>query len=71
MADAFSRYVGRLAAAGKAEYGIPPYTNTQLKFDDPSALDLSGIPLGSGMPTVAGGGAKAGVYPSGGPVPHA
>ena len=34
-------------------------------------LDLSGIPLGEGTPTVAGGGAKAGVYPSGGPVPHA
>jgi Domain of unknown function (DUF5597)/Beta-galactosidase len=71
MADAFARYVGRVAAAGKAEYEIPLYTNTWLNFDDPSVLDLSGIPLGNGTPTVAGGGAKAGVYPSGGPVPHA
>ena len=70
MADAFARYVGRVAAAGKAEYAIPLYTNTWLNFDDPSVLDLSGVPLGNGSP-VAGGGAKAGVYPSGGPVPHA
>ena len=70
MADAFARYVGRVAAAGKAEYAIPLYTNTWLNFDDPSVLDLSGVPLGNGTP-VAGGGAKAGVYPSGGPVPHA
>lgn len=71
MADAFASYVGRVAAAGRAEYGIPLYTNTWLNFDDPSVLELSGIPLGNGTPTVAGGGAKAGVYPSGGPVPHA
>lgn len=71
MADAFARYVGHVAEAGKAEYDIPLYTNTWLNFDDPSVLDLTGIPLGNGTPTVAGGGAKAGVYPSGGPVPHA
>lgn len=71
MADAFARYVGRVAAAGKKEYEIPLYTNCWLNFDDPSVLDLEGIPLGEGTPTVAGGGAKAGVYPSGGPVPHA
>jgi hypothetical protein len=70
MADAFSRYVGIVAAAGKAEYPIPFYANVWLNFDDPSILDLSGIPLGNGTPTVAGGGAKAGVYPSGGPCPH-
>lgn len=70
MADAFSRYVGIVAAAGKAEYPIPFYTNVWLNFDDPSVLDLSGVPLGNGAPTVAGGGAKAGVYPSGGPCPH-
>jgi beta-galactosidase GanA len=70
MADAFSRYVGIVAAAGKAEYPIPHYTNVWLNFDDPSVLDLQGVPLGEGTPTVAGGGAKAGVYPSGGPVPH-
>ena len=71
MANAFASYVNRVAAAGRAEYGIPLYTNTWLNFDDPSVLELSGIPLGNGTPTVAGGGAKAGVYPSGGPVPHA
>lgn len=71
MADTFARYVGRVAAAGRKEYDIPLYANCWLNFDDPSVLDLSGIPLGEGTPTVAGGGAKAGVYPSGGPVPHA
>lgn len=71
MADAFTRYVGRVAAAGKAEHGIPLYTNTWLNFDDASVLDLSGIPWGSGTSTVAGGCAKACVYPSGGPGPHA
>ncbi len=70
MADAFARYVGRVASAGKAENEIPLYTNTWLNFDDPSVLDLAGIPLGNGTPTVAGGGAKPGVYPSGGPCPH-
>jgi hypothetical protein len=70
MADAFSKYVGVVAAAGKAEYPIPFYANVWLNFDDPSVLDLDGIPLGQGTPTVAGGGAKAGVYPSGGPCPH-
>lgn len=70
MADTFARYVSHVASAGRAEYDIPLYTNTWLNFDDPSVLDLTGIPLGNGTPTVAGGGAKAGVYPSGGPVPH-
>lgn len=71
MADAFARYVGYVAAAGKREYDIPLYTNCWLNFDNPSVLDLSGIPLGQGTPTVAGGGGKPGIYPSGGPVPHA
>ncbi|KPI41699.1 uncharacterized protein AB675_9357 [Cyphellophora attinorum] len=71
MADAFARYVGHVAAAGRKAYNIPMYANVWLNFDDPSVLDLEGIPLGEGTPTVAGGGAKAGVYPSGGPVPHA
>lgn len=70
MADAISRYVGTVAAAGKAEYPIPFYANVWLNFDDPSVLDLAGVPLGDGTPTVAGGGAKAGIYPSGGPCPH-
>jgi hypothetical protein len=64
MANAFSRYIGHVAAAGKAEYSIPLYTNVWLNFDDGSVLDLQGIPF------VAGGGAKAGIYPSGGAVPH-
>lgn len=70
MADAFARYVRKVAAAGKKEYDIPFYKNCWLNFDEPSVLDLDGIPLGQGTPTVAGGGAKAGIYPSGGPVPH-
>jgi len=70
MADVFARYVGRVAAAGRKEYDIPLYANCWLNTDDPSVLDLTGIPLGEGAPTVAGGGAKPGVYPSGGPVPH-
>ena len=70
MADAFARYVSKVATAGKKEYDIPFYTNCWLNFDEPSVLDLDGIPLGQGTPTVAGGGAKAGIYPSGGPVPH-
>ncbi|KAH8896734.1 glycoside hydrolase [Thozetella sp. PMI_491] len=64
MAYHISRYVGRVAAAGRQEYPIPLYTNTWLNFDDPSALDLTGTPI------VVGGGAEAGVYPSGGPCPH-
>uniref|UniRef100_A0A8H7TPK9 DUF5597 domain-containing protein n=1 Tax=Bionectria ochroleuca TaxID=29856 RepID=A0A8H7TPK9_BIOOC len=64
MAYNISSYVGRVAAAGKKEYDIPFYTNTWLNFDNPSELDMSGTPI------VVGGGAEAGVYPSGGPCPH-
>lgn len=64
MAYLISSYVGRVAAAGKKEYNIPLYTNTWLNFDDPSDLDLRGVPV------VVGGGAEPGVYPSGGPCPH-
>jgi len=64
MADAFSKYVGHVAAVGKAEYSIPLYTNVWLNFNDPSVLDLQGLPV------VVGGGHKAGIYPSGGAVPH-
>ncbi|KZL71019.1 glycoside hydrolase [Colletotrichum tofieldiae] len=64
MAYHISSYVGRVAAAGKKEYDIPLYTNTWLNFDDPSDLDLRGVPI------VVGGGAEPGVYPSGGPCPH-
>ncbi|CAO2652343.1 Nn.00g006260.m01.CDS01 [Neocucurbitaria sp. VM-36] len=64
MADAFSRYIQHVASAGKAEYPIPLYANVWLNFDDPTSLDLTDIPV------VVGGGAKAGIYPSGGPCPH-
>ncbi|KAJ9144598.1 Glycoside hydrolase [Pleurostoma richardsiae] len=64
MAYHISKYVGRVAAAGKEQYPIPLYTNTWLNFDDPGSLDLRGIPI------VVGGGADPGVYPSGGPCPH-
>jgi hypothetical protein len=64
MAHLISTYVGKVAAAGKKEYPIPLYTNTWLNFDDPSQLDLRGVPV------VVGGGADPGVYPSGGPCPH-
>ncbi|KAI8665882.1 hypothetical protein NCS57_00811000 [Fusarium keratoplasticum] len=64
MAYHISSFVGRVAAAGKKEYPIPLYTNTWLNFDDPSQLDLRGVPI------VVGGGADPGVYPSGGPCPH-
>ncbi|CAI4212714.1 unnamed protein product [Parascedosporium putredinis] len=64
MAYHISSYVGQVAAAGKAEYSIPLYTNTWLNFDDPSQLDVKGLPV------VVGGGAKPGEYPSGGPCPH-
>ncbi|CEL07035.1 hypothetical protein ASPCAL10201 [Aspergillus calidoustus] len=64
MAHHISRYVGTVAAAGKRAYALPMYTNTWLNFDDPSALDMTGYPI------VVGGGARPGIYPSGGPCPH-
>jgi hypothetical protein len=64
MANAFSRYIGHVSAAGKAEYPIPLYTNVWLNSDDPRVLDLQDVPV------VVGGGAKAGIYSSGGAVPH-
>ncbi|KAF7133599.1 hypothetical protein CNMCM5793_004728 [Aspergillus hiratsukae] len=65
MANAISKYVGRVAAAGKSVYPVPLYTNAWLNFDNPSSLDLRGLPI------VVGGGHAPGIYPSGGPVPHA
>lgn len=64
MAHYYSQYIHQVASAGKAEYPIPLYANVWLNFDDPTALDLTDIPV------VVGGGDKAGVYPSGGPCPH-
>ncbi|KAH6644851.1 glycoside hydrolase superfamily [Boeremia exigua] len=63
MANAFSRYIEHVAAAGKAAYPIPLYANVWLNFDNPDDLDQS-------IEAVVGGGAKAGIYPSGGPCPH-
>lgn len=70
MANALSHYVERVAARGKAEYKLPLFVNAWLNCDDPDILDLEGIPLKHNMTTVAGGGAKAGDYPSGGGCPH-
>ncbi|KAK0106208.1 hypothetical protein ONS96_003851 [Cadophora gregata f. sp. sojae] len=64
MAYYISRYVNQVATAGKAAYPIPFYTNVWLNFDDPTVLDLQGLP------PIVGGGSSAGAYPSGGPVPH-
>lgn len=64
MAYHIARYVGRVAAAGKAQHPLPLYANVWLNFDDPSALDLRDLPI------VVGGGADPGIYPSGGPCPH-
>jgi hypothetical protein len=64
MADAFSQYIHHVASAGKAEYPIPLYVNVWLNFDNPGDLDLSAVDV------VVGGGAQAGIYPSGGPCPH-
>ncbi|KAL4969912.1 glycoside hydrolase superfamily [Aspergillus stella-maris] len=64
MAYYISKYVGHVAEAGKRAYYIPLYTNTWLNFDDHSALDLHGYPI------VVSGGARPGIYPSGGPCPH-
>ncbi|KAK2000961.1 glycoside hydrolase [Colletotrichum falcatum] len=65
MAYHISSYVGRVAAAGRREYDIPMYTNTWLNFDDPSGLDLGGVP-----DAAAAAADRPGVYPSGGPCPH-
>jgi hypothetical protein len=64
MADAFSRYVQCVAAAGRAEYDIPLYMNVALCSEDPSWQDFGYIP-----PEVPLGD-RPGEYPSGGPVGH-
>ncbi|KAI4913519.1 hypothetical protein J4E90_005236 [Alternaria incomplexa] len=64
MADAFSKYINHVAAAGKAEYPIPMYANAWLNLDNPAELDLTDTSV------MVGGGHRPGVYPSGGPVPH-
>ncbi|KAJ0419551.1 glycoside hydrolase superfamily [Aspergillus carlsbadensis] len=64
MADAFSRYVQYVAAAGRAEYGIPLYMNVALCSEDPSWQDFGYIPPDVPL------GDRPGEYPSGGPVGH-
>ncbi|OAK94162.1 glycoside hydrolase [Phaeosphaeriaceae sp. SRC1lsM3a] len=64
MAHYYSSYIHHVASAGKAAYPIPLYANVWLNVDDPSGMDLTGLP------PIVGGGGKAGVYPSGGPCPH-
>jgi hypothetical protein len=55
MADAFSRYIEHVASAGRQIHNLPVYANAWLNCD---------------IPSVAGGGSKPGIYPSGGPLPH-
>ncbi|EEU33412.1 uncharacterized protein NECHADRAFT_106625 [Fusarium vanettenii 77-13-4] len=64
MADAFSRYIQAVTAAGRAEYDIPYYVNVALCSEDPSWLDVESIP--DEVPA----GDVPGQYPSGGPVGH-
>ncbi|KAM5342223.1 hypothetical protein ACJ41O_015254 [Fusarium nematophilum] len=64
MADAFSRFVQRLAAAGKRECSIPLYLNVALFSEDASWDDFRSIP--DDMPV----GSTPGKFPSGGPVGH-
>lgn len=66
MAHAFSQYIEKVASAGKAVYALPLYVNVWLNIDDPTILDPVDIPHAG----IVGGGAKAGVYPSGGPCAH-
>ncbi|BEI83413.1 hypothetical protein CcaverHIS002_0400170 [Cutaneotrichosporon cavernicola] len=61
MAYHYAKYVGAVAAAGKAAYPIPHYTNAWLR-NIPDGAEVDGA-------TVVGfGGIFPGAYPSGGPV---
>ena len=64
MANAFSSYISHVAAAGKAAYNIPLYTNVWLNVED------DGSNLDSNLPIIVGGGGRPGIYPSGGACPH-
>ncbi|KAM0273936.1 hypothetical protein ACHAQH_008108 [Verticillium albo-atrum] len=58
MAYHYARYLNEVAAAGKAEYDIPLYTNVWMNYvGDDSDNDF---------PVVVGGGGLPGDYPSGG-----
>ncbi|KAI1774310.1 glycoside hydrolase [Hypoxylon cercidicola] len=60
MAYYYATYVNEVAAAGKAVYPIPLYTNTWMNY--------VGDNSDNAFPVVAGGGGMPGDYPSGGPV---
>lgn len=58
MAYHYAHYVNRVAAAGKAEYPIPLYTNVWQNY--------AGDDADNDTPIVVGGGGHPGDYPSGG-----
>ncbi|KAF2993894.1 hypothetical protein E8E13_002586 [Curvularia kusanoi] len=64
MANAFSKYIQHVASAGKKAYPIPLYANVWLNTDNADDLDVAEVDF------KVGGGARPGVYPSGGPCPH-
>lgn len=57
MAWHYARYIDAVAAAGKAEYGLPMFVNAWLN----AVVELPGLPAGGTTP---------GDWPSGGPLPH-
>ncbi|CAH0057189.1 unnamed protein product [Clonostachys solani] len=69
MAFHISRFVHKVAAAGKASYPIPVYANAWLAVDGPECLDPSTPSFVASSKEVAGG-SKPGEYPSGGPCVH-
>ncbi|CRK34352.1 hypothetical protein BN1723_004026, partial [Verticillium longisporum] len=58
MAYNYAKYLNEVAAAGKAEYDIPLYTNVWLNY--------AGEDSDNDFPIVVGGGGSPGDYPSGG-----
>jgi len=60
MAYHYAKYVEPIAAAGKAAYNLPLYTNVWMNYVSEDA--------DNDFPTVAGGGGEPGDYPSGGAV---
>ncbi|KAH6951241.1 glycoside hydrolase superfamily [Ilyonectria sp. MPI-CAGE-AT-0026] len=69
MAFHISRYVDKVAAAGKAAYPLPLYANAWLIVDGPECLDPS-TPASVATSDEVAGGAVPGQYPSGGPCTH-
>jgi len=56
MAYHYASFIGKVAAAGKAAYDLPMFTNAALRSTSRSIIDNTG------------GGSEPGIYPSGGPV---